>query len=122
MMPETMDAVYIYKICDQTDWQKFVDTGVFLGSSLDQQDGYIHFSALQNLRATAEKHFPGQLNLMLLEVAVDGLPADSLKWEVSRGGAVFPHLYASLLMDQVHRFWLLAVDGSKHYFPDELNI
>ncbi|MGC6472962.1 MAG: DUF952 domain-containing protein [Parvibaculales bacterium] len=112
----------IYKICDQADWQNAIQANVFAGAGPDLQDGFIHFSAPHQLRATAEKYFSGQNDLMLLEVAVADLPVGSLKWEASRGGALFPHLYAPLPTGLVRRFWPLPADGTGHCFPEELNI
>ncbi|MGC6512617.1 MAG: DUF952 domain-containing protein [Parvibaculales bacterium] len=120
-MPET-DSSCIYKICDRADWQKSADDGVFHGTSLDVRDGFIHFSDLTQLHATAGKHFAGKDNLIVLEVEVKALQQSALKWETSRGGAVFPHLYAPLSVDQVRRHWPLPLVGGQHCFPEELKL
>jgi len=110
----------IYKICPDALWREAEAAGRFDGAPVDFADGYIHFSTATQSRETAAKHFAGQSGLLL--VAVDaGKLGDALKWEVSRGGALFPHLYAPLQLDAV--LWVkplpLGVDGA-HTFPDEL--
>lgn len=94
--------------------------GHFAGAPVDLADGFIHFSTGLQVRETAAKHFAGQADLLL--VAVD--PAklgDALRWEPSRGGALFPHLYAPLPLDAVQ--WVkplpLGADGV-HLFPEAL--
>jgi len=85
----------IYKICEQAAWQEAERLGVYRGSAVDHRDGFIHFSTAAQLGETAARHFAGQSDLML--VAVDGgALAAALKWEASRGGALFPHLYGTL--------------------------
>ncbi|HEV7283714.1 MAG TPA: DUF952 domain-containing protein, partial [Kaistia sp.] len=85
----------IFKIAPDTLWSEAKDAGVFTGAPIDHADGYIHFSTAEQARETADKYFHGQTNLLL--VAVDGEKlGDKLKWEPSRGGALFPHLYGPL--------------------------
>ena len=85
----------IYKICPAALWRQAEAEGVFRGSPVDLQDGYIHFSTADQAKETAAKHFAGQSDLVL--VAVDSEPLGAiLQWEPSRGGALFPHLYAPL--------------------------
>jgi uncharacterized protein (DUF952 family) len=89
------DATTIYKICDQAAWRKAEAEQLFRGSPVDERDGFIHFSTAAQLSETAAKHFAGQSDLVL--VAVDsGVFDGALRWEVSRGGDLFPHLYAPL--------------------------
>jgi uncharacterized protein (DUF952 family) len=85
----------IYKICDQESWRAALATGRYRGSGVDLRDGFIHFSTAEQLAETAAKHFAGQTDLVLVAVDGDALGAH-LKWEPSRGGALFPHLYAAL--------------------------
>ena len=85
----------IYKICDQVSWRAALAAGHYRGSEVDEHDGFIHFSTAEQLAETAAKHFAGQTNLMLVAVDGDALGAH-LKWEPSRGGALFPHLHAAL--------------------------
>jgi uncharacterized protein (DUF952 family) len=73
---------------------------VFSGSAVDRQDGYIHFSTAAQAQETAARHFRGQADLVVLAVEADDLGA-ALRWEPSRGGALFPHLYAGLDVTRV---------------------
>jgi uncharacterized protein (DUF952 family) len=85
----------VYKIVAADEWARAQQTGVFEGSTLDRTDGFIHFSTAAQVAETAAKHFAGQDDLLL--VAVDDKDfGDKLVYEVSRGGAQFPHLYAPL--------------------------
>jgi uncharacterized protein (DUF952 family) len=84
-----------YKIVSATEWQAACDKGRFEGSSVDLQDGYIHLSAADQVQETAAKHFQGQTDLRLVVLDIDALGA-AVKWEPSRGGRLFPHLYAPL--------------------------
>jgi len=85
----------IYKILRRDEWQSAKAAGVFTGSAVDHRDGYIHFSTAAQAQDTARLHFRGQADLVVLEVDT-GLFSDALKWEPSRGGALFPHLYGTL--------------------------
>lgn len=87
----------IYKILRQSEYQAACRSGVFTGSPIDVADGFIHFSTADQVAETAAKHFAGQPNLVLLAVQAESL-GDDLRWETSRGGALFPHLYAALPM------------------------
>jgi uncharacterized protein (DUF952 family) len=108
----------IYKICDAAAWQAAERRGEFAGAPIDLVDGYIHFSAADQVAETAAKHFVGQRDLVLVAVAVDAL-GPALKWEPSRGGALFPHLYGILPLRAVR--WAkplpLGPDG-RHMFPE----
>ena len=91
---------FIYKIAPQSLWDEAVAAGAFTGAPVDLADGYIHFSTAQQTRETAAKHFAGQGDLVLAIIDADAL-GDALKWEPSRGGDLFPHLYRALRMDEV---------------------
>ena len=93
-------ASLIYKITPREAWLAAERRGVFEGAPIDLADGYIHFSTAEQAQETANKHFAGQDDLILVAVLVEKLGAN-LKWEVSRGGALFPHLYGSLSLDKV---------------------
>lgn len=85
----------IFKIVDRKTWREACCDGIYRGSADDTRDGFIHFSAADQVRGTAAKHFQGIADLLL--VAVDeGALGDALVWETSRGGALFPHLYGFL--------------------------
>jgi uncharacterized protein (DUF952 family) len=85
----------IFKICASADWDAAQEAGVFSGAPIDLTDGYIHLSAASQVRETAAKWFAGQTDLLLIGFDPEDLGPD-LRWEVSRGGALFPHLYAPL--------------------------
>jgi uncharacterized protein (DUF952 family) len=110
----------IYKICERQAWEEAQLTGVFDGSSADLRDGFIHFSTAVQVRDTAAKHFARVPDLMLVAVDPNAL-GDRLKWEISRGGDLFPHLYGALPVAAV--LWakplLLASDG-QHIFPEQM--
>lgn len=84
-----------FKILTADQWAQFSRDGVFHGAPVDLADGYIHLSAAEQLQGTLDKHFAGQGGLVIAEVDLSGF-GEALKWEVSRGGALFPHLYAPL--------------------------
>lgn len=104
----------IYKILPQPEWEAARASGRFEGSGIDRQDGYIHFSTAAQAQETARRHFLGQAGLVVLEVEADDL-GEALRWEPSRGGALFPHLYGGpLLLETVIAYGPLtrAQDGS----------
>lgn len=106
----------IYKLFRTPEWEALRADGTTLGAPIDLSDGFIHFSTATQVQETAAKHFAGVEGLWLVAVDEAAL-TDALKWEVSRGGAEFPHLYAPLRLDQVA--WsqpLPLVDGA-HDFP-----
>ncbi len=90
-----IQADFIYKITPAALWQRAEETGRFTGAPVDVTDGFIHFSSAAQVAATAAKHFAGQTDLLLVSVDAAQL-GPALKWEVSRGGAFFPHLYGDL--------------------------
>ena len=90
----------IFKILPRSEWTQAQQAGRFEGSAVDHQDGYIHFSTAGQAGETARRYFAGQADLVVLEVEGDDLGA-ALKWEPSRGGDLFPHLYASLAVSDV---------------------
>jgi uncharacterized protein (DUF952 family) len=85
----------IYKILARRDWETAKAAGIFEGSAVDKRDGYIHFSTGAQAAETARKHFHGESGLVVLALDADAL-GPALVWEPSRGGALFPHLYAAL--------------------------
>jgi uncharacterized protein (DUF952 family) len=107
----------LYKICPATLWQEAERAGVFRGSEVDRRDNFIHFSTAAQVAETAAKHFAGQSDLLLISVDARKL-GGALKWEPSRGGALFPHLYGGLDLAAV-----VAVDplplglSGRHVFP-----
>ena len=113
----TLEKV-IYKIVPQELWQSARNAGVFTGAAIDLKDGYIHFSTAAQAVETARLHFAGQTDLLLVAVDAASL-GDALMFEASRGGALFPHLYASLPMDSVIWEKPLPLDeNGLHIFPE----
>ena len=113
----TMSQI-IYKIATAALWREAEENGRFTGAPIDIADGFIHFSTAGQARETAAKHFAGQTDLVL--VAVDGARlGEALRYEVSRGGALFPHLYG--VLDKNAVLWVrplpLGADGA-HQFPE----
>jgi uncharacterized protein (DUF952 family) len=110
----------IYKICDRAGWEEAGRCGVFRGAPVDARDGFIHFSTAAQVRETAAIYFAGEPDLMLIAVDGEAL-GDALKWEVSRGGAHFPHLYGVLPLTAVLWAKPLALGGDgRHVFPEAL--
>jgi|SRR5690348_2790187 len=99
----------VYKICDASLWSEVEREGTFRGAPVDLADGYIHFSTADQVGETAVKHFSGQRNLIIVAVAADAL-GSALKWEPSRGGALFPHLYGWLPLSAVRWVKPLPLD------------
>lgn len=89
-----------FKVLTAGQWATFESSGVFAGAPVDLADGYIHLSTAEQLAETLAKHFAGQSGLVVAEIDLSGFGA-VLKWEVSRGGALFPHLYAPLPISAV---------------------
>ncbi len=110
----------VYKICEEVLWREAERAGVFRGAPVDARDGFIHFSTAAQVRETAARHFDGAGGLLLVAVSADAL-AGALKWEVSRGGDLFPHLYGTLPLGAV--LWTkplpLGADR-RHVFPELL--
>ena len=107
----------IYKICTTAEWREAERAGAYRGSAVDHKDGFIHFSTAEQAGETARKWFSGQRDLMLIAIDADAL-GDKLKWEPSRGGALFPHLYGELSLKAVRRVDPLPLDDTgRHIFP-----
>ena len=108
----------IYKIVHRDLWESAKSQGVFNGAEIDLSDGFIHFSAEHQVQETANRHFAGQTGLLI--VAVEAAPlGEALRWEKSRDGELFPHLYASLDPTNVKFVRELLVDKSGSFqFPD----
>ena len=106
----------IYKIFRAEEWAELQAKGETRGAPIDIADGYVHFSTAAQAAETASRHFAGAEGLVLLALDADQLD-DALKWEPSRGGALFPHLYRPLRLSDI--LWsrpLPLVDGT-HRFP-----
>jgi uncharacterized protein (DUF952 family) len=111
------EVTTIYKVCDASQWRQAERDGEFRGSAADLADGYIHFSTATQVTGTVGKHFAGMSGLVLVAVEAEELGA-ALKWEPSRGGALFPHLYGLLPMAAVRWVEPLRLDhDGTHVFP-----
>jgi len=109
----------IYKIATRSQWDEAEAHGVFKGAPIDLTDGYIHFSTAAQARETADKHFSSQRDLLLVSVDAQQLGA-GLKYEPSRGGALFPHLYGHLHLSAVEAVNPLPCDSDGAFiFPDD---
>jgi uncharacterized protein (DUF952 family) len=106
----------VYKICARAEWRAAEARGSYDGSAIDREDGFIHFSAADQVRETASRHFAGRSDLFLIAFDADRF-GNRLKWEPTRGGDLFPHLYGAI--DTSLALWvrplLLSADG--HVFP-----
>lgn len=109
-------AMQIYKIFRAPEWADLRAKGETPGAPVDVADGFVHFSTIEQAPETAAKHFAGEDGLMLVAIEVDRL-GDDLKWEESRGGALFPHLYRNLRLSDVAWAQPLPLVGGAHQFP-----
>lgn len=107
----------ILKVFRRTEWDAFRAAGQTLGAPVDLADGFIHFSTPAQVTETVARHFSGESDLVLVAVDPDRLGA-SLKWEPSRGGALFPHLYRALRLDEVVWDKSMPLGRSGHIFPE----
>lgn len=107
----------IFKIFRRPEWNALVAAGETAGAPVDLADGYIHFSTAAQVAETAARHFAAESDLVLVAVDVERL-GDALRWEPSRGGALFPHLYRRLTMDDVVWDKSLPLGATGHIFPE----
>lgn len=107
----------IYKICPRALWREAEASGTFEGAPVDQADGFIHFSTLDQVAETARRHFAGVYGLLLVAVEANDL-GEALRFEASRGGALFPHLYGSLPVAFARSVEELPLgEDGRHRFP-----
>lgn len=107
----------IYKIFRRPEWNALRDAGETPGAPIDLADGFIHFSTAAQVAETAAKHFAGESDLVLVALAADRL-GPALKWEPSRGGALFPHLYRKMTLADVLWDKSLPLGATGHIFPE----
>ena len=107
-----------FKILTAPQWAQFQADGVFHGAPIDLADGYIHLSAADQLQGTLDKHFASQSGLMLAEIALGPL-GEAVKWEVSRGGALFPHVYGPIATNLACSRHPLPLVNGAHRFPGD---
>tara|TARA_R110000787_G_scaffold95530_2_gene198573 strand:- start:206 stop:553 length:348 start_codon:yes stop_codon:yes gene_type:complete len=112
-----MTELFAFKLLTRDQWEQFRADGLFTGAPVDINDGYIHLSARDQVAETAAKHFAGQDDLMLLMIDLSAL-SDTVKWEPSRGGALFPHIYGTIPMSAVTTKAKIRLgDDGRHIFP-----
>ncbi|MFN6977059.1 MAG: DUF952 domain-containing protein [Gemmobacter sp.] len=107
----------IYKIFRRPEWDALAAAGETAGAPVDLADGFIHFSTAAQVAETAARHFAAESDLVLVAVSVEQL-GEALKWEPSRGGALFPHLYRPLRMADVVWDKSLPLGATGHIFPE----
>jgi uncharacterized protein (DUF952 family) len=98
----------IYKVLRPAEWAELDTAGLSPGAPVDRADGFVHFSTAEQLPGTLERHFAGEAGLMLVAVHAEAAGA-ALRWEPSRGGALFPHLYRPL--DRADVLWARPLDA-----------
>jgi uncharacterized protein (DUF952 family) len=111
------DDRFIYKICGAAEWRDATAAGVFHGSAVDLRDGFIHLSTAAQLAETVRRHFAGRPDLVIVAFDPHELGAD-LRWEPSRGGALFPHVHGVLSPALAHAVTPLAVGADGEAAPD----
>lgn len=109
----------IFKIFRRSEWDAFRAAGETPGAPVDRADGFIHFSTASQVVETAARHFAGQSDLVLVAFEADRM-GEALKWEPSRGGALFPHLYRTLHLSEVVWDKSLPLGATGHIFPEGL--
>lgn len=109
----------VFKILRADEWAALRRDGRTDGAPIDRADGYVHLSTAAQVRETAARHFAGAEGLMLLSIPVDRL-GDDLRWEASRGGALFPHLYRELRLSDVEWAQPLPLGPERHVFPENV--
>jgi uncharacterized protein (DUF952 family) len=107
----------LYKVVPRPQWTAAEREQLFRGSGIDHRDGFIHLSAADQVVETVRLHFAGQEDLLLVAIDPDAIN-DNLRWEASRGGQLFPHLYGDLPMRAVEAVHELPWIGDQHRFPD----
>jgi uncharacterized protein (DUF952 family) len=116
----TQHPDHVYKIADAAEFAEAQDEGIYAGAPIDLKDGFIHLSTAAQVAETIKLHFKGHHDLLIAAVRTADL-GDALKWEPSRGGALFPHLYANLEMAAVD--WVEAIevdDDGNCTLPDRI--
>lgn len=110
----------VYHVCAREDWERARGVGRYEGSADDRRDGFIHFSTARQVRASVARHRAGQEGLVLLAVDAAAL-GEALRWEPSRGGALFPHLYGPLPVAAAKQEYDLPLGGhGAHVFPPHI--
>ncbi len=119
-MYESKRDAYIYKVLTLAQWSDFQTTELFLGSEVDVEDGFIHLSRASQLTVTLNKWYADQVEVAILEVDAEKFDA-GLKYELSRGGQEFPHLFEALPISAVTRVWLASPKNAVYRLPRDLS-
>jgi len=109
-------GMLVYKILRDSEWRELQRAGELAGAPIDLADGFVHLSTGAQVVETAARHFAGVADLQLVAFDAERL-GDALRWEPSRGGALFPHLYRALRLDEAAWSQPLPLDGERHRFP-----
>ena len=104
-----LQRTFVYKILSAADWQTAETLG-YTQTALDEGDGYVHLSTRAQVAETLRLHYPNQYNVRLLEYVVEEM-GSPVRWEESRGGQLFPHLYATLQIEAAKRTWTLSLSA-----------
>ena len=110
-------VMLIYKIFRPEEWAELAQNGETPGAPVDVADGFVHFSTAESVAETAAKHFAGEDGLVLIACEADAM-GDVLRWEPSRGGALFPHLYRAMRIEDVAWSAPLPLVDGVHQFPE----
>ncbi len=115
-----LQRTLVYKILNTADWQTAISLG-FSQTALDEGDGYVHLSTRAQVAETLSLHYAHQADVRLLEYVAEEMNGP-VRWEESRGGQLFPHLYARLRIDAAKRTWILkqSPDGIP-MLPDDID-
>lgn len=114
------DAKRLYKVLAKSEWESAVESGSFSGCGIDLTDGFIHLSDGGQVVSTVQRYFANQSGLLLITFDSSQFATD-LKWEPSRDGALFPHVYGEIPTDSAVDVWSLGIDkDGKHVFPEHL--
>ena len=107
----------LYKVVSCEDWQQALTAGIFRGFGIDLEDGFIHLSTGDQVKQTVRRYFSGRADLMLVSIDGSGL-GETLRWEPSRGGVLFPHVYGAIAMSAVLQAEPLKLgENDQHHFP-----
>lgn len=117
-MTDSRSPKFVYKILRQTEWAQMNEANPFNGSADDLRDGFIHLSLGSQVQGTLDKHYTrsatGGQAIIIAEID-EALLGTELKYEISRGGAAFPHLYGPLKKSHINQHWVLPMDSSGRY-------
>ncbi len=114
-----MTTQRIFKVLQISEWLEFQVTQRFTGSPVDLNDGFIHLSNEFQIQGTLDKHYTEKNDVVLAEVNSDKIKAN-LKYEISRGGEAFPHLYGTLPLPAITQHWVLSPDSEGRYALDSI--